>query len=317
MSKDSRIADTELEIMKVVWKDRRLDERCGSVHRNTVDTRRSCRIMPYSYSSVYRIEQSKKYLYNALRCRRILKMTKVEHRNSQSKLRKKLPIQKKVLLVVLSLILALAATAAFAYSRYLHPTGEIMSAIYAVKNDRAGIPMVNFFLLQVGEKYIAIDTGSDRTQTENELQKLGISADDVIAVFITHSHYDHVGSLHLFDEATMYTGDTEFQYATVSRFSPLVFELPDIPHIIMVDGESVELYGRTIQCIYSPGHTSDSVSFLVDGRYLFVGDLFVTLNNAQDGELQVLSRENVLDIDDVEYIFTGHFGLFKDVRFFQ
>jgi len=244
-------------------------------------------------------------------------MTKVEHRNSQTKFRKKLLTPKKVLLIVLVLILALATTVVLAYSRYLYPTGEIMSGLYAVKNDRTGIPMVNFFLLKVDEKYIAIDTGSDKTQTENELQKLGISVDDVIAVFITHSHYDHVGSLHLFNGATMYTGNTEFQYTTVSRFSPNVFELPDIPHIIMADGESVELYGRTIQCIYTPGHTSDSVSFLVDGRYLFVGDLFVTLNNAQDEALQALSQENVLGIDGADYVFTGHFGLFKDVRFFR
>lgn len=234
----------------------------------------------------------------------------------QHKARKKLPVWKKIILIILAFVLALVATIAVVYLRYLHPTGEILSGLYAIRNDRNSIPMVNFFLLQVGEKYIAIDTGSDSIQTENELQKLGISVNDIVAVFITHSHYDHVGSLHLFSNATMYTGNTEFQYAETSRFSP-VFELPDIPHLIMADGESIELYGRTIQCIYTPGHTSDSASFLIDDRYLFVGDLLVTLNNAQDKELQESSRENVLSIDGVEYIFTGHFGLFKNFRFFQ
>jgi len=240
-----------------------------------------------------------------------------EHIKPQPKLRKKLPIRKKILLVISVFVLALVATVAVAYLRYLHPTGEIMSNLYAIRNDRNGIPMVNFFLLQVGEKYIVIDTGSDSIQTENELQKLGISANDVVALLLTHSDWDHVGSLHLFHNATLYTGDTEFQYAEASRFAP-AFELPDIPHQIMADGEIIELYGRTIQCIYTPGHTSDSVCFLIDGEYLFVGDLYVTPDLARyDKELQILYREKMLGIDGVEYIFTGHFGLFKDVGFFR
>lgn len=243
-------------------------------------------------------------------------MIETEHKSSQLKVRKKPPMWKKRLIVILALILALVATAAFVYSRYLHPTGEIMPGIYAVRNDRNGVPMVNFFLLQVGEKYIAIDTGSDSVQSENELQKLGISADDVVAILITHSDYDHIGSINLFSKSTIYSWDTKFQYAEASRFSP-VFERPDIPHNTMADGEIIKIYGRVIQCIYTPGHKSDSVSFLIDDQYLFVGDLFVSLNNAQDKELQIISRENVLGINGVEYIFTGHFGLFKDIRFFR
>jgi glyoxylase-like metal-dependent hydrolase (beta-lactamase superfamily II) len=148
------------------------------------------------------------------------------------------------------------------------------------------------------------------------LKKLKISAEDSIAVFITHSDYDHIGSLSLFENATLYSWDTKFRYAEAVRFAP-AFTPPDNPHYAVDDGEIIEINGRTIECIYTPGHKDDSVSYLVEGKYLFTGDLFVTLNNAQDRELQMQSRENVLSIETVKYVFTGHFGLFKGVRFFR
>ena len=165
--------------------------------------------------------------------------------------------------------------------------------------------MGNFFLLEVGEKYIAIDTGTDNIQTENEIQKLGISANDVTAVFITHADRDHIGALSLFENAAIYTGNTENS------------QFPDMPHQIMSDGEIIELSGMSIKCIYTPGHTIDSVCFLMDGKYLFVGDLLSPPSTARySEELQISNREKVLGTDGAEYVFNGHFGLIKDIRFF-
>lgn len=233
---------------------------------------------------------------------------------------KKIATWKKVLLVFLALILALSAIAIFVYSRYLYPTGEIMSGLYAVRNDRNGTPLVNFFIMQAGEKYIVFDTGSDSTQTINSLQRLGISASDVVAVFLTHSDWDHVGSLYLFYNAILYTGVTDFQYARRGRGLPPLpdFELPDMPHITMLDRETIEVHGGIIQCFYTPGHTSDSVSFLVDGRYLFVGDLLVNPRLAYYSEkLQRVHMEKMLTLEGVAYVFNGHFGLFRNIRIFR
>ena len=187
-----------------------------------------------------------------------------------------------------------------------------MTGVYAVRSDRNGIPMGNFFLMQIGDEYIAFDAGADSIQADKGLQKLGIPPDRVVAVFITHTHWDHIGALDRFDQATIYTGNTKN------------CEVPDTPRRIMPDGEIVELSGMQIQCIYTPGHTIDSVCYIVDNKYLFSGDLFVTTNDPPppnpkryNKELQLLYREQMLGIDGVEYVFTGHFGLFKDIRFFR
>jgi len=222
------------------------------------------------------------------------------------------------MLVILVFVLALSAVAAFVYSRYLHPTGQIMPGLYGIRNDRNGMPFVNFFIMQAGEKYIAFDAGSDSVQTQQALQRLGISADDVIAVFITHSDWDHVSSLNLFGNAIVYSYDTEFRYANMSAFAESVFERPDVIHHAVADGEIIEIYGRSIMSIHTPGHTSDSVSFLVDGRYLFVGDLLINPQLARyDEELQRFYVEKVFEIESVRYVFSGHFGLFRNVRFFR
>jgi len=229
--------------------------------------------------------------------------------------KKKLAIWKKILIIFSALILVLVSLAIFAYSRYLHPTGEIMPGLYAVRNDRNGMPIVNFFIMQAGEKYIAFDAGSDSEQTQNTLQHLGISPSDVIAVFITHSDCDHVGALHLFYNSSVFSYDTEFRYANTTAFATSVFERPNFPHYTLADGETIEIYDRSILAIHTPGHTSDSVSFLVDGRYLFVGDLLVNPRLARyDEELQIFHIQNTLQMEGIECVFTGHFGLFRSVR---
>ena len=178
-----------------------------------------------------------------------------------------------------------------------------MPGLYAVRSGGNGFPSVNFFLLKVEDGYIAFDSGANDIQTKNELQKLGVSPDDVIAVFITHGDRDHIGSLSLFNNAAVYTG---------------FIELPDYSHEIMSDNEIIDKYGVPIQIIYTPGHTSSCAVYLVDGRFLFVGDLLINPNKARyDKELQRLNVEKALGIDGVEYIFTGHFGLFKNIRFFR
>ena len=142
---------------------------------------------------------------------------------------RKKPIWLKIIVIALSLILILVSMLIIAYSRLTYPTGEIMPGLFAVRSDMFGNgrSMVNFFLFQTGEKYIAIDAGVDNSQTEYALLKLGISADDIIAVFITHSDWDHIGSLDLFNNAIIYTG---------------FIELPNIYHQIMTDEEIVDLY---------------------------------------------------------------------------
>ena len=82
----------------------------------------------------------------------------------------------------------------------------------------------------------------------------------------------------------------------------------------MQDDEIIELSGRSIKCIYTPGHTSDSVCYLIDGKYLFVGDSLINHPNNTDNELRKLSIEKLAEINGVKYVFSAHYGFTKNVK---
>jgi glyoxylase-like metal-dependent hydrolase (beta-lactamase superfamily II) len=192
---------------------------------------------------------------------------------------------KKIFFLIIGMPLLVTACSSFPT---VHPTGRIVSGIYAVLNTR---PMfVNFYIFPAGDKFIAIDAGANSDQTLRALKRLGISPTDVIAVFITHSHHDHIGSLDLFVNAVVYTGDS------------------------MSDGEVIEIKGVSIKCIYTPGHTLDSVCFLINGKYLFVGDTLINHRNNVDNELRRQSVESLANIGGVQFVFTAHQGFTDNVR---
>lgn len=86
---------------------------------------------------------------------------------------------------------------------------------------------INYFvwLIRNGDRYILVDTGFSATRaaargrdfircpTEG-LGQLGVAAEDVDTVIITHLHYDHAGNLDLFPNATFILQDEEMRYAT-------------------------------------------------------------------------------------------------------
>ncbi len=81
------------------------------------------------------------------------------------------------------------------------------------------------WLIRRGEEAIVVDTGFDRdvaTQRNREflicpgeaLAKLGVAADKVETVILTHLHYDHAGNHHLFPNARFHVQAAEMAYST-------------------------------------------------------------------------------------------------------
>ncbi len=93
-------------------------------------------------------------------------------------------------------------------------------------NHDAPWPLDYFvWLLKNNDKYILVDTGFDRSESElrgrtiyqepaAKLAQFGVKPDMIEDVIITHMHYDHAGCVTDFMHATFHLQEFEMQYAT-------------------------------------------------------------------------------------------------------
>lgn len=69
------------------------------------------------------------------------------------------------------------------------------------KQDHNIIPlklgMTNCYLIRGGENYVMVDAGPPNALNKfrQKLEQLGINPSTIIQIFITHMHFDHMGSL--------------------------------------------------------------------------------------------------------------------------
>lgn len=101
----------------------------------------------------------------------------------------------------------------------------------------------NCYVLRKNEDVLIIDPGD-----EIDKIKTVIGDNNVVGVLVTHSHFDHIGALSYFDKSLIY--DFSNLKEGENKISDFIFEV-----------------------IYTPGHSSDSISFYFDEvNSLFCGD---------------------------------------------
>ena len=163
------------------------------------------------------------------------------------------------------------------------PVGDGVMAI------RDGI--VNLYVVQGPAGLICIDAGWRPTAVEAGFAALGLDPMNVAAVFLTHRHWDHARAASLFVKAVVSTRTSDV------------------------------CAGLAVRAIATPGHTADSMSYLVDGRLLFTGDLLrlragkAVPNHWWLGGNQKLMRQSIRKlsaITDVECLLTAHTGLTRN-----
>lgn len=117
-------------------------------------------------------------------------------------------------------------------------TWEVLAVKYAERNARTRADSFLFddahdtphemdyyiWVLRQGARVILVDTGYDDPEATRRdrpiqidprtaLRPLGIAAEDVTEVIVTHLHYDHAGGLHLFPNAKLHLQAAEMAFA--------------------------------------------------------------------------------------------------------
>jgi len=187
--------------------------------------------------------------------------------------------------------------------------------------------------LTVGkEKAVVIDTG---TGIGNLKQVVSELTDIHVSILNTHAHWDHVGSNYQFEDIALYNNSaginklrTGVDNATLQPsiigeslwkplpegFVPKKWRIPPVePTTLLEKGDIVDLGERTLEVIYTPGHSPDSICLLdKKNRILFSGDTFFPGPLYAFGEdvnidQYIASIEKLKSrLDEYDYLSSGH-----------
>ena len=199
-------------------------------------------------------------------------------------------------------------------------TKEVVHNIYSIKDS-----FVNMFLLKDSNNYVAVDAGNDIKVITAELKKLNIEPDKVAAVFLTHTDGDHVNALKLFKNARIYLSRDEEQMINGKTTKLMFFhnKLYTKEYNLLDDQQTVQIGNIRIKTITTPGHTPGSMSYLINDKYLFVGDAFGLKEGKVDkpnkffsGDMKtaIQSFKKITNLPTAAYIFTAHNGFTSDYK---
>ena len=185
-----------------------------------------------------------------------------------------------------------------------HEVHEIAPKTWCLSEFR----LVNAFLVEGEERAALIDTGTGIGNLHEVVREL---TDKPLVILITHGHFDHDGGVKQFPDVPIYlhpedgknmhetlkmmekmmgtadmnkmrafyiTSRAPIRYpeASIEELLTLVPERSDSPIYDwepITDGMEIDLGGRIIKAIHTPGHTDGEMCFLDEtSRILFSGD---------------------------------------------
>jgi len=144
----------------------------------------------------------------------------------------------------------------------------------------------NCYILKKNNMCLVIDPGDDYPKIKEE-----IGDDKVLAVLITHSHFDHIGALRNF----------------LSKRNMKIFKKSSLEEREYTIGDF------SFECIYTPGHSKDSVTFYFkDINTMFVGDFIFKESigrcDLPGGDINEMndSLSKIVSYPDDTIIYSGH-----------
>jgi len=193
---------------------------------------------------------------------------------------------------------------------------------------------------------VLIDCGPPKKANAfiKQLQAVGIKPQDIQLIIITHGHWDHIGSAAEIKEITgakiaMHDRDKDwleklFQSppqgvgawgsflakTMVPLMTPFIHIRSTEVDIVLNDETlSLDDYGIAGKIVYTPGHTSGSISILLDSGEAIVGDMAMNslplrlspgLPVFADNLPQLIESWKMLLKEDVQSIYPSHGGPF-------
>jgi glyoxylase-like metal-dependent hydrolase (beta-lactamase superfamily II) len=155
--------------------------------------------------------------------------------------------------------------------KYAERNSRTRADSFIFDDDHASPHAMDYFIwvLKSDNQVIVVDTGYDDAEAKRRdrpilrdpaqsLETIGIKAEDVDTVIITHLHYDHAGGLDRYPNAKFHLQKTEMEYATGPCMCSHVLQMPfTVDHVC----EMVrKVYSGRVIFHDGDGHVADGVS---------------------------------------------------------
>ncbi len=211
-----------------------------------------------------------------------------------------------------------------------------------IDHDFLSSKVIASYLFESSDGFVLIESGPESTfqNVSGKLEKLGLSADDIRHVLVTHIHLDHSGAAWRYaaSGAKVYVHPNGARHLTEperlvssarrtfgDRMDELWGEVRPVPEEsvrVVSDGETLSIGDLKIRTFDTPGHAGHHYSYFVDGN-LFSGDAAgvrigggAVIPPTPPPEINIeLWFETVKKIRDIspDSICLTHFGEYADV----
>ncbi|MBR6884589.1 MAG: MBL fold metallo-hydrolase [Prevotella sp.] len=161
----------------------------------------------------------------------------------------------------------------------------------------------SLYLIEGNERAILIDAGVYIPDLDKIVAKI---TSKPVTMMLTHAHGDHVGGVGPFPEVYLNAGDMTIVPNNMRNYKGQIRYLND--------GQVIDLGGREIEVIFTPGHTAGSATFFDKAQhYGFSGDAFGSTNllvfTNLSTEMYTAERiENYMKKNDIRFLFPGHYS---------
>jgi len=188
------------------------------------------------------------------------------------------------------------------------------------------------YLVLGEDRGVLVDTGNGIGDLRALVEEL---TDLPVSVVLTHEHYDHVAGAWQYDEITAYDNAASLEamqrgrdHASMERYlvpdylwKPLPEEFdadnwhipPIMPTKLVTEGDVIDLGGRTLEVIYTPGHSPGQMCLLdPDHRLLITGDHFFpgplyAYSADVDLDAYIASTAKLVErLDEFDWLLPGH-----------
>ena len=160
----------------------------------------------------------------------------------------------------------------------------------------------SLYLVEGDNRALLIDAGTYIPGLDKIVAKI---TSKPVTMMLTHAHGDHVGGVGPFPEVYLNAGDMPIVPNNNNYQGQIKY---------LNDSEVIDLGGREIEVVFTPGHTAGSATFFDRARhYGFSGDAFGSTNllvftNLSTEMYSAERIERYMKKHDIRFLFPGHYS---------